>query len=181
MLASRIGKIPFPPETHGKPGQPYLTVEKIRKYPPIAAGETHPTVRNHAARKLSELNLKRMKNTPKNGGGRKDWPRNLWLKCHKKRDPGHTDVYGRMTWEKPSPTLTCKCNSVTNGRFGHPEQDRAISLREAAALQTFPDDFIFYGKNTNIGRHIGNAVPPLIGEVFGNALVKFVNSKSEKV
>lgn len=182
MLASRIGKITFPPATHGKHRQEYVTVkDKILKYPPLVAGETHATIPNHTAPRLSELNLNRMANTPKNGGSRKDWPRNLWLKCHKKEDAGHTDVYGRIKWSKPSPTLTCRCNSISNGRFGHPEQARAISLREAAALQTFTDDFVFYGKNTNIARHIGNAVPPLIGEVFGRAIVRFVNPESGKV
>jgi DNA (cytosine-5)-methyltransferase 1 len=182
LLASRIGKIACPPETHGEHRLSYVTVkEVISKYPPLAAGETHVTIPNHTARRLSELNLKRIMSTPKNGGNRKDWPRNLWLECHKKKDAGHTDVYGRMKWDKPSPTLTCKCNSISNGRFGHPEQDRAISLREAAALQTFADDFIFYGKSTNIARHIGNAVPPLIGEVFGKAIVRSVNFESGEV
>jgi DNA (cytosine-5)-methyltransferase 1 len=178
MLASRIGRIPFPPKTHGK-NLRYVTVEDvISKYPPIKAGETHKDIPNHSARVLSELNLKRIRNIPKNGGSRKDWPRELWLECHKKNS-GHTDVYGRMRWKMPAPTLTCKCNSISNGRFGHPTQDRAISLREAAALQTFPDDFIFYGKTTNIARHIGNAVPPLIAEVFGKEVVTYVNSISK--
>lgn len=181
MLASRIGEIPFPPKTHGKNLLPYVTVRHtISKYPPIRAGETHKDVPNHAAAALSELNIKRISKTPKDGGSRKDWPRNLWLECHK-NSLGHTDVYGRMSWDNPSPTLTCRCNSISNGRFGHPEQDRAISLREAAALQTFPDDFIFYGKNTNIARHVGNAVPPLIAEVFGKSIFNFVNSKRKKL
>lgn len=179
MLASRIGKIPFPPKTHGDDLLPYVTVEDtISKYPSIRAGETRKDVPNHAARALSERNLKRMRKTPKDGGSRKDWPPDLWLECHK-NSSGHTDVYGRMSWKKPSPTLTCKCNSISNGRFGHPKQDRAISLREAA-LQTFTDDFIFYGENTNIARHIGNAVPPLIAEVFGKSILNFVNSIPRK-
>lgn len=180
MLASRMGKIPFPAEAYGKDLLPYITVrDTISKYPPIGAGETHKDVSNHATRALSELNLKRIRKTPKKGGSRKDWPRDLWLDCHL-NSSGHTDVYGRMNWGKPSPALTCKCWSLSNGRFGHPEQDRAISLREAAALQTFPDDFVFYGKNTNIARHIGNAVPPLIAEVFGKAIVNFVDQKGIK-
>jgi len=176
LLASAIGKIPFPSETHGKNLLPYVTVrKKISKYPPIAAGKEHPTVPNHAASALSKLNLKRIQNTPRDGGSRKDWPLFLWLNCHKKSS-GHTDVYGRMKWRESSPTLTCRCNSISNGRFGHPEQDRAISLREAAALQTYPDDFVFYGKKTKIARHVGNAVPPLIAEVFGRAICDYVDS-----
>jgi len=180
MLASRIGKIPFPFRTHGKNLLPYVTVkDTISKYPPISAGETHKDVPNHATRALSELNLKRMKQTPKDGGSRKDWPIDLWLDCHK-NSSGHTDVYGRMSWGKPAPTLTGKCWSLSNGRFGHPEQNRAISLREAAALQKFSDEFIFYGKNTKIAQHIGNAVPPLIAEVFGKAIFDFVCSAERK-
>jgi DNA (cytosine-5)-methyltransferase 1 len=176
LLASRIGKIPFPSETHGKNSLPYATVrDVISKYPRIAAGEAHKDIPNHIARRLSELNLKRMRHTPKDGGSRKDWPQELWLECHKNK-AGHTDVYGRMPWDSPSPTLTCKCNSVSNGRFGHPEQDRAISLREAASLQTFPEDFVFYGSNTNITRHIGNAVPPLMAEIFGRAIAKYAST-----
>lgn len=81
------------------------------------------------------------------GEAETDWPEELVLNCHKSFN-GHTDVYGRMKWDEPSPTLTVKCFSLSNGRFGHPEQDRAISLREAAALQTFPDDYVFYGSDT---------------------------------
>jgi DNA (cytosine-5)-methyltransferase 1 len=171
MLASRMGKIDFPPVTHGKGLLPYVTVcDAISKYPPISAGASHRTVPNHTTRRLSDLNLERLKKTPEDGGGRKDWPRNLWLDCHKKDGSGHSDVYGRMSWSKPSPTLTCKCNSISNGRFGHPSEDRALSLREAATLQTFPDNFLFYGKASNITRHIGNAVPVLIAEVFGRTV-----------
>jgi DNA (cytosine-5)-methyltransferase 1 len=178
LLASRIGKIPFPSKTHGDKLLPYVTVKDIlSKYPRIKAGETHKDVPNHSARALSQLNLRRMRSTPRDGGSRKDWPQELWLECHKKNS-GHTDVYGRMRWKKPAPTLTCKCNSITNGRFGHPTQNRPISLREAAALQTFSDDFVFYGENTYIARHIGNAVPVLIAEVFGKGIVAHVSSIS---
>ena len=92
------------------------------------------------------------------------------MDCHK-TFKGHTDVYGRMKWDEPSPTLTVKCFSLSNGRFGHPEQDRAISLREAAALQTFADDYIFYGSVQEIGRQIGNAVPVLLAKVLGKYIL----------
>lgn len=181
MLASRLGKISFPPATHGKNLASYLTVrEAITKYPEINAGGSHATVPNQSARKLSSLNMRRMQKTPRDGGSRKDWPKNLWLKCHNKDGSGHSDVYGRMSWGKPSPTLTCKCNSISNGRFGHPSQNRAISLREAAALQTFPDDFIFYDTPTSIARHIGNAVPPLIAQILGNAIRNHLSTHLHK-
>ena len=118
--------------------------------------------------------MKRMKATPKDGGDSSSWPKSLRLKCHLNTE-GYTDVYGRMFWDKPSPTLTTRCNSYSNGRFGHPEQDRAISLREAAALQSFPDDYIFYGTQTIIAKHIGNAVPPLLGKFLGNHIVSLEN------
>lgn len=179
MLASRFGRVPFPHETHGKNLAPYVTVsDAISEYPSIEAGEAHKDIPNHVAPKLSKLNLERVRNTPRDGGSRKDWPKRLWLECHKKSD-GHSDVYGRMRWKKPAPTLTCKCNSISNGRFGHPEQNRAISLREAAALQSFSDDFLFYGANTRIARHIGNAVPPQIAEIFGRAISDFVSRAPE--
>jgi len=101
LLASRIGKIPFPPETHGTSLSCYRTVrDTISKYPRISAGETHRNIPNHETRALSELNLRRIRNTPKNGGSRKEWPHDLWLDCHK-NNPGHSDVYGRMFWNKP--------------------------------------------------------------------------------
>jgi DNA (cytosine-5)-methyltransferase 1 len=181
MIASRLGKLSFPEKTHGINLIPYVTVkDAISNYPRINAGETHKIIPNHVARNLSKLNLKRMKYTPKNGGSRTDWPKDLWLKCHSGDHSGHKDVYGRMSWNKPAPTLTCKCCGISNGRFGHPEQNRAISLREAATLQTFPDDFIFYGYQTNITRHIGNAVPPLIAEVFGRSILSHVEKSLSK-
>ena len=96
----------------------------------------------------------------------------LVLECHKDGRGGHTDVYGRMAWDEPAPTLTSKCHSLSNGRFGHPEQNRAISLREAAALQSFDDDYKFYGSVQEIGRQIGNAVPVLLAQRIGEYILK---------
>lgn len=169
LIASRLFKPEIPNPTHGnKPNLlPYKTVRQtIEKYPAIKAGEIHNTISNHRCANLSELLLQRIKATPHNGGSRTDWPDNLVLKCHKSFK-GHTDVYGRMKWDEPSPTLTVKCFSLSNGRFGHPEQDRAISLREAAALQTFSDDYIFYGSVQEVGKQIGNAVPVLLAKFMG--------------
>jgi DNA (cytosine-5)-methyltransferase 1 len=145
----------------------------INDLPPIKAGETHATIHNHIAAQLSELNLIRIQSTPE-GGDRRDWPEHLRVGCHKNYR-GHTDVYGRMKWDRPSPTLTTKCISYSNGRFGHPEQDRAISVREAARLQTFPDEFIFHGNLGSCAKQVGNAVPPLMAQRFSESFVDVWN------
>lgn len=186
LIASRLFKPVIPESTHGnKEGLlPYCTVrETISKYPKIKAGEKNAQFSNHQCANLSELLLKRIKATPHDGGSRTDWPENLILDCHK-NFKGHTDVYGRMKWDEPSPTLTVKCFSLSNGRFGHPEQNRAISLREAAALQTFPDDYVFYGSVQEVGRQIGNAVPVLLAKVMGEYILtehnKHIKTKVRK-
>ncbi len=171
-IALRNAEASFPAPTHSdnpNPQQmPLVTVrDAIAHYPLLAAGETHAHVENHVAARLSEHNLERLRHTPPNGGGRNDWPENLRLECHMKANAGHSDVYGRMYWDRPSPTLTCKCYSISNGRYAHPEQDRGISLREAASIQTFPEDYVFYGTNTSIAAQIGNAVPVLLGQAMG--------------
>lgn len=173
LLASRHGKIDFPKETHGlEIGAPFSTVrEWIAHLPPIKAGEAHPDVPNHRAASLSPLNLKRIMSTPPEGS-RADWPSALRLHCHTKTGySGHTDVYGRMKWDGPATGLTTRCISLSNGRYGHPQQHRAISVREAAALQTFPDNFQFSGSLNSQARQIGNAVPVLLAQAFGSHIL----------
>ena len=174
LIASKLFKPTIPEATHGNKTDllPYCTVRQtIAKYPPIVAGETHKTIPNHHSANICSLLLQRIKATPHDGGSRTDWPDELMLACHK-NFKGHTDVYGRMKWDEPSPTLTVKCFSLSNGRFGHPEQDRAISLREAAALQTFSDDYVFYGSMQEVGKQVGNAVPVLLAKVMGNYVLE---------
>ena len=164
LLASRLGEINLIPSTHKKKN--YKTVRQtIGKLPPIEAGEICPTDPLHRARSLSELNLKRIRATPIKGSWR-DWDKDLILNCHKK-DSGKSfgSVYGRMDWDEPAPTMTTLCTGLGNGRFGHPEQNRAISLREAAMFQTFPKGYKFFSPKESISitkasRYIGNAVPP---------------------
>lgn len=151
--------------------------DAISHFPQLSHGEDSPEYNHHSARNLSELNLIRIQHTPQNGGDSRSWPEELKLPCHKKVK-GFTDVYGRMFWDKPAPTLTTKCNSYSNGRFGHPEQDRAITLREAAALQSFPDDYIFYGNQGLVAKHIGNAVPPLLGKFLGEYIIQLSQESS---
>ncbi len=169
LVASRLGEVHLPTKTHGvgTADPSYSTVwEWISDLPPIAAGETHPDVPNHRAAMLSKKNLQRIRATPP-GGGRLDWPKRLMLPCHLKEYKGHTDVYGRMHKDRPATGLTTRCISLSNGRFGHPEQDRAISVREAASIQTFPGDFVFFGSLNSMARQIGNAVPVTLAQVFG--------------
>ncbi|MBN1546051.1 MAG: DNA cytosine methyltransferase [Syntrophaceae bacterium] len=170
LFAMRGGEPSLPPRTNTFGS--YETVRNaIDHYPPIKAGEHHPLFPNHEASSVSELNLLRLEQTPHDGGDRRAWPQHLVLDCHKNSHNGHTDVYGRMFWDRPAPTLTGKCHSISNGRYGHPCQDRAISLREAASLQTFRDDYVFYGSNLNIASQIGNAVPVRLAEVLGNHML----------
>ena len=161
VIASLLAKPELPKPTHGVEARPFATVrDAIAHFPRIAAGEQSANVPNHRAASITPKNLRRLKATPHDGGSRKQWPKELVLDCHRGDYPGHSDVYGRMRWDAPAPALTCKCFSISNGRYGHPEQSRAISLREAARLQSFRDDFIFYGKTQEeVGAQIGNAVP----------------------
>jgi len=162
---------PLPPKTHSNHEEtngdllPWRTVrDAIRDLPPLAPGESDPSIPNHVARNHSPRVLEIIRKIPKNGGSRKSLPSELWLPCHRKlkekRGGGAESVYGRMTWEKPSPTITCRCTTPSSGRFIHPEQDRAITPREAARLQSFPDDFVFPKELNRAERLIGNAVPP---------------------
>jgi DNA (cytosine-5)-methyltransferase 1 len=176
LLASKFGKINLISQTHNK-GR-YETVRKtIEHLEPLAAGEKSKTDKLHICSKLSNLNLKRIQ-ASKPGGTWRDWPPELIAKCHtKKSGKSYPSVYGRMEWDKPSPTITTQCFGFGNGRFGHPEQHRAITLREAALLQTFPENYQFIAPNEDlavipIGRLIGNAVPVKLGEVIGRSILE---------
>lgn len=172
LIASRRHTVSMPPKSHGISNRPHLTVRAaIEHFPAIEAGESHPIITNHQAAAISELNMLRLRSTPLDGGDRRSWPSDLILECHKGRYEGHTDVYGRMAWDKPAPTLTGKCHSISNGRYGHPEQHRAISLREAASLQTFPDAYRFFGNQGAVAQQIGNAVPVSLGRAIGSHLL----------
>jgi DNA (cytosine-5)-methyltransferase 1 len=171
MMASKAGDLKIPQQTHGAARRPMATVyEWIGKLPPLRAGTTDPKDPDHRAMALSEINLRRIAATPE-GGGRDGWPDALRLECHRKFQ-GHTDVYGRLAWDRPASGLTTRCVSYSNGRFGHPTQDRAISVREAACLQTFPRRYKFVGTLESKARQVGNAVPPLMAKAIGRAYAK---------
>lgn len=180
LLASKLGKIELCDSmcTDGK----YKTVrETIASLPAIKGGEICEKDRLHYARKLGEKNLQRIRAT-KEGGSWKDWDESLRLECHK-REGGASfrSVYGRMLWDDVAPTMTTYCIGLGNGRFGHPVQDRAISLREAALLQSFPMNYKFIDPNVKfssavIARQIGNAVPVALGEAIGESIINHINS-----
>ena len=171
LMAAKSGAVQIPPPTHGTRSRPVLTVRDwIGGLPTLRAGSTDPEDPDHRAMALSPVNLQRIAATPE-GGGRDDWPKSLWLDCHKQCH-GHSDVYGRLAWDRPAAGLTTRCISYSNGRFGHPTQDRAISVREAACLQTFPRAYTFVGTLESKARQIGNAVPPLMAKAIGRVYVK---------
>lgn len=174
VVASQLGPISVPGKTHGPGLRPFRTVgDEIRDLPAIAAGEECEHVDRHRAAGLSELNLARVRASVP-GGTWQDWPEEIRLKCHDKVS-GYTDVYGRLSWDKPAPALTTRCISLSNGRFGHPEQDRAISVREAAHLQTFDGAFKFHGNLSSMAKQIGNAVPVRLAEAMGEMFIDHVS------
>ncbi len=154
-----------------------LTVEGHRRTVRMAIGDLNPLRSGskskkdplHFARDHQPIALNRMASIKKNGGDRFSLPLELELECHKGKT-GYPDVYGRMWWDRVAPTLTTGCTDVTRGRYMHPTQNRAISLREAARLQTFPDTYIFEGNSGQIATQIGNAVPPAFIEAVAPAL-----------
>lgn len=174
LLGSRLGPIRLVDKTNTPDN--YKTVgDTIRDLEPLEAGGKSDDDPLHRCRALNATNLARIHNTPY-GGSWKDWPEELVLLCHRK-DSGKSfgSVYGRMKWGEPSPTITTECTGLGNGRFGHPEQDRAISIREAALLQTFPMTYKFFENEGEVSlqkasRYIGNAVPPKLGEVIAKSI-----------
>ncbi len=180
LIASRLEeKIELPEENRINVKSVKDAIGNQQLYPPIEAGHKDQTHYNHSAAALSALNLKRIKKTPINGGDRRSWADDpeLQLNCYKNHT-GHYDVYGRMKWEEPSPALTTRFCSYSNGRYGHPVQNRAISLREGAAIQSFPPEYLFYSNNQGtVAKMIGNAVPPKLAANIGAHLQNiFTNS-----
>lgn len=174
LLASKKKEILFIKPTHK---QPVTVRDAIGNLPPIGAGENNNVDRLHITSSLSATNLQRIQHSIP-GGSWRDWPDNLILECHKKKEgQTYTSVYGRMRWEDVAPTITTQFTGYGTGRFGHPEQDRALTLREGAIIQTFPENYSFLSPNEeivikDISRQIGNAVPPRLGEIIGLSIIK---------
>lgn len=178
LIASKLGVIDLIGPT--TPEDRRITVRQaIGAMPPLEAGESCKDDPLHVACDLSPLNLKRIRASVP-GGTWRDWDKSLRAECHTKATgKTYPSVYGRMTWDEPSPTMTTQYYGFGNGRFGHPDQDRAISLREGAILQSFPKTYKFVRKGDpiyrkSIGRLIGNAVPVKLGKAIGKSLVLHV-------
>lgn len=176
LVASRLGTIELIPPTH-KPDSYRCVKDVLSELHPLAAGEAFAADPLHRSSGLSPLNLRRIRQS-KPGGTWRDWPKELIADCHHaKSGKTYPSVYGRMEWDKPSPTITTQFFGFGNGRFGHPEQHRALSLREGAILQSFPPTYQFVKPDDEyclktIGRMIGNAVPVRLGEVVGITIRK---------
>jgi DNA (cytosine-5)-methyltransferase 1 len=174
LLASRHGSmaIDLP-----RPISAKTVRQTIGRLPRLSAGQADERDPLHVACRLSDLNLLRIK-ASKPGGTWRDWKPSLRAACHR-RETGDTypSVYGRMEWDAPAPTITTQCFGYGNGRFGHPQQDRAITLREAAMLQTFPQNYDFVPKGgkikfSQLGRLIGNAVPVRLGQIIADSFMR---------
>lgn len=185
LLMAGLGHRPLLPErTHGAPDSPAVISGKLKPWrtvrdaighlPPLAAGEGCPSVPNHRASAIGPRVLEFIKMVPKDGGSRTEVPRRLWLPCHLKHN-GHKDVFGRLAWDAPaSAVITSGCVNPSKGRFVHPEQDRALTPREAAALQGFPDWYTFVGGHLSTAVQIGNAFPPPFVEAVARASADFL-------
>ena len=185
LMASKLGPVSLAPAFINEGGGSTVR-QAIGGLKKLAAGESDPSDAMHSACVLSPLNLRRIR-ASKPGGTWRDWEVELKASCHAK-DTGetYTSVYGRMEWDAPAPTITTQSFGYGNGRFGHPDQDRAITLREAAILQTFPDSYRFLkpgerARYSVIGRLIGNAVPVRIGEAIAGSLLNHLKNTHSEV
>lgn len=174
LLASRLGEIGLEPPTRD-PSQYPTVADAIGHLPKLAAGGADARDPLHRSSRLSPLNMKRIR-ASEAGGSWRDWDDALISKCHKATTGrSYASVYGRMEWDAPSPTITTQFFGFGNGRFGHPDQDRAISLREGAVLQSFPADYAFLEPSSSVqfkklGRMIGNAVPVLLARAIARSI-----------
>jgi DNA (cytosine-5)-methyltransferase 1 len=180
LIATRLAtSISLPPPEINKNATVSGFIGVENGFSRIAAGHKDETDFQHTTCGLSNQNLQRIRMTPKDGGTRAAWKddKDLQINAYRGKDHIFEDVYGRMHWDRPAPTITTKFNSLSNGRFGHPEEDRAISLREGATLQTFPKTFVFHGTSlVSLARQVGNAVPPEMARRIGSHLILFASN-----
>ncbi len=180
LVANRIsGEKVFPKKGEGEKLVVRDVIGTHNKFAKIKAGTKDKTEFLHSVPNISDITLRRLKKVKKDGGNRMGFANDpeLQLKCFIGRDSSFKDTFGRLWWDRPSPTITTKFFSVSNGRFVHPEENRALSLREGAVLQSFPIDYKFYGSSHSaIARQIGNAVPPEYAKRIGQAIIRSHNN-----
>ena len=177
--------ISLPLKTHSDDAQahsPFLPWQTVNQalttipLPPVMAGQPAPDgYPNHETNGLAEINIQRIQYIRLHGGSRDCLPPELQLPCHQKENVGYSGVYGIIDGNRPAPTMTGGCICYSKGRFGHPTQDRAITVREAARFQSFPDTFIFSGSRGQAALQVGNAVPPLLAKASGNYFINLLN------
>jgi len=187
LIASRLSeKISLPKQERKNVVTVRQAIGNYSDFPKVTHGYKDNSSFQHSVAKLSETNLLRVQTVPRNGGTRRAFEKNekLQLECYKDHN-GHYDVYGRLFWDKPSPTITTRFIYTSTGRYSHPEQDRALSLREGATLQSFPLNYQFHSTNQGaIATMIGNAVPPKLAEAIAISIKNhwdlWLNSKQEQ-
>lgn len=176
----KLDEFTLPTRTHSKEGgnglSKWKNADVILDLPPIKAGESYEgekEIYNHVANGLSETNISRIQLIREGGGSRNALPDHLILNCHR-NTKGHSDVYGILDIDKPAVTITGGCMTFSKGRFGHPYQNRAISAREAARLQSFDDNHVFFGNRSQLAKQIGNAVPVKLAQASGSYFVNLI-------
>ena len=180
LIASKHGEPELPEPTHA-PTEHVTVQDAIGDMPRLDAGDVDHDDALHRASQMSPLNLQRIRSsTP--GGTWRDWDKKLITACHRRKTgKGYGSIYGRMRWDRPAPTITTQFYGFGNGRFGHPDQDRALSLREGAILQTFPREYAFVPQGDpptfkDLGRMIGNAVPVTLARAIARAIARHLET-----
>jgi DNA (cytosine-5)-methyltransferase 1 len=185
IIGSRIGTPKHPRPTHVAPHQYNLFNSELKPWKTVKDAISDlplkPNGKNwHIGRNPTPTSLKRYKTIPP-GGNRFNLPKELMPECWKRKRTGSTDVFGRLEWNKPSLTIRTEFFKPEKGRYLHPEAHRPITIREAARLQTFPDDYVFIGSNVQVAKQIGNAVPCRLGFAIGKELFQLLNPESKRL
>jgi len=179
LIASRVGEKSIFPQKSKQQKTVGDVIGVKNGFPKIKAGYQDKTDFLHSVPNVQPITLERLKKVKHNGGNRLDFANDskLQLACFIGKDSSFKDTFGRLWWDRPAPTITTKFFSVSNGRFVHPDEDRALSLREGATLQSFPKNYKFYGSSHgSIARQIGNAVPPEYARRIGLAIIENTNN-----
>jgi DNA (cytosine-5)-methyltransferase 1 len=174
LIGSRVkDKIRFPEPEPSKEMNVRNFIGPENGFPEVEAGHIDETEFLHSTSRLSDKNLRRLKKTKKDGGTRIGWKDDpeLQIPAYEGKDDIFKNVYGRLFWDKPASTITTRFIAISCGRFAHPEENRGLSLREGATLQTFPEDYTFKGGMVSVAKQIGNAVPPELARRIANSII----------